>query len=198
MAGIPWIMSSLRDAAQLLFDTLDRLGVNYAIGGSFASSFHGVARATQDIDLIVELPMSRVEDLYRAVSNAYYADQDSIRDAIRMGLSFNLIHFESGFKVDLFVASRHPLGRDQLIHRRRVQTAPLGGDPLNVDVISAEDIILAKLLWYREGGEVSERQWNDLVSLQEVQKTRVDRTTWKPRQPGSESPICSGVCGRHS
>jgi hypothetical protein len=167
-------MASLRDAAVVLLDALDRLHLNYAIGGSVASSFHGIARATQDIDLVVELPLNRVADLHRAISPYFYVDDEAMRDAIRRGLSFNLIHFESGFKFDLFVASRHPLGRDQLTHRRRVSTALLGGDALDVDIVSAEDIILAKLLWYREGGEVSERQWNDLVNLAAAQKTKAN------------------------
>jgi hypothetical protein len=167
--------ASLREAALLFFDTLDRLEIDYAIGGSFASSFHGVARATQDLDLVVALPLNRVPDLYQAVAPHFYADEEAMRDAIRRGLSFNLIHFDSGFKFDLFVASRHPLGRDQLNHRRKVQTALLGGEPLTVNVISAEDIVLAKLLWYRAGGGVSERQWNDLANLVQVQKDKLDR-----------------------
>jgi hypothetical protein len=167
-------MTSLREAALLLFGTLDQLGIHYAIGGSFASSFHGIARATQDIDLIVDLSANRVEDLYRAISPHFYADEETMLDAIRRGLSFNLIHFTSGFKFDLFVAGRHPLGRDQLRHRKRVSTALLGGDPLDLNLISAEDIVLAKLLGYRTGGEVSERQWNDLVNLAAVQKGKAD------------------------
>jgi hypothetical protein len=167
-------MSSLRDAALSLFKALDRLGILYAIVGSFASSFHGVARATQDLDLVVELPANRVPDLYQAVSPHFYADQETMLDAIRSGLSFNLIHLDSGFKFDLFVAARHPLGRDQLRHRERVSTALLGGDPLDVNIVSAEDIVLAKLLWYRSGGEASERQWSDLVSLVEVQRNKTD------------------------
>lgn len=169
-------MSSLRDAAVLLFETLDQLGIHYAVGGSFASSFHGIARATQDLDLVVELPANRVKDLYEAVSPHFYADEETMLDAIRRGLSFNLIHLDSGFKFDLFVAGRHPLGRDQLRNRRRVSTALLGGAPLDVSMVSAEDIVLAKLLWYRAGGEVSERQWNDLVSLVQVQRDHADYT----------------------
>jgi hypothetical protein len=168
-------MSSLRDAAVVLFDILDQLGIQYAIGGSFASSFHGIARATQDLDLVVELPANRVRAFYQAVAPHFYADEETMLDAIRNGLSFNLIHLDSGFKFDLFVAGRHPLGLDQLIHRKRVSTALLGGDPLEINMVSAEDILLAKLLWYRTGGDVSERQWNDLVSLVEVQKDKADR-----------------------
>jgi hypothetical protein len=97
-------VSSLRDAALLLFEALDQLGIHYAIGGSFASSFHGIARAT----------------LYQAVSPHFYADEETMLDAIRTGLLFNLIHLDSGFKFDLFVAARHPLGRDQLRRRGTV------------------------------------------------------------------------------
>ncbi len=86
-----------------------------------------------------------------------------------------MIHFESGFKIDLFVASRHPLGSDQLAHRRLETTEIVGGEPLAVNVVSAEDILLAKLLWCQEGGNVSERQWNDLQNLVRVQGDRVDR-----------------------
>ena len=103
-------MASLRDAALQLFTTLDRLGIRYAVGGSFASSFHGIARATQDIDVVVELPEVVAKELYLAVSADFYADEEMILDAIRRGLSFNLIHLESGYKFDLFVAGRHPLG----------------------------------------------------------------------------------------
>ena len=95
--------------------------------------------------------------------------------AVRQGNSFNAIHFESGLKIDLFVAARHPLGSDQLAHRRLAATALLGGEPITVSVISAEDILLAKLLWYQEGGNVSERQWNDLLNLVFVQGDRLDR-----------------------
>jgi len=63
----------------------------------------------------------------------------------------------------------------QLAHRRREATALLGGEVIEVNVISPEDILLAKLLWYREGGDVSERQWNDLSNLVVVQSGRLDR-----------------------
>jgi hypothetical protein len=90
-------MASLREAALLLFDALDRLEIDYAIGGSFASSFHGVARATQDLDVVVELPRNRVQDLYQAVASHFCADEEAMRDAIQRGLSFNLIHFDWRF-----------------------------------------------------------------------------------------------------
>jgi len=157
-------MSKLREAAVTFFQTLDRLNIIYAVGGSFASSLHGVARATQDIDVVIDLRADQIEELHKALVPQFYVDEDAM-----------LVHFESGFKIDLFVASQHPLGSDQLAHRRLEATALLGGEPLEVSVISAEDILLAKLLWYQQGGSVSERQWNDLVNLIRVQGGRLDR-----------------------
>lgn len=168
-------MSSLREAALTLFETLDRLGLAYAAGGSLASSVHGVPRGTNDIDIVVDLPFDRVAALQEAISARFYVDEDTMRDAIRRGRSFNIIHLASSFKFDIFPASGHPLGREQLAHRRRESTTLLGGLPVEVSLVSAEDIVLAKLLWYRDGGEVSERQWNDLVNLAIVQKGRLDR-----------------------
>ncbi|MBM3738540.1 MAG: hypothetical protein FJW39_22400 [Acidobacteria bacterium] len=85
---------------------------------------HGIARAAQDLDVVVDLPAMRVGELYRAVSREFHVDEEPMR----------LLHLVSGF------TSRHPTGRDQLAHRRRVSTALLGGDPVEVNVISAEDI----------------------------------------------------------
>ena len=168
-------MNSLREAAVTLFQTLDRLGIIYALGGSFASSLHGVARATQDIDVVIDLHAGQVKDLYKALAPQFYLDESAMFGALGRGNSFNVIHFESGLKIDLFVAARHPLGPDQLAHRRLEATALFGGEPIEVSVISAADILLAKLLWYQEGGCVSERQWNDLLNLVRVQGDRLDR-----------------------
>jgi hypothetical protein len=168
-------MSSLREAAVALFQKLDRLGIAYAIGGSFASSVHGVARATQDIDVVIDLQAKQVKDFCNAISAEFYVDEGAVAEAVTRGRSFNVIHFEAGLKIDLFVASRHPLGSDQLAHSRPEATAILGGEPIEVSVISAADILLAKLLWYREGGEVSERQWNDIFNLVLTQGDRLPR-----------------------
>jgi len=174
-------MTSLREAAITLFQILDRLGIVYAIGGSLASSLHGVARATQDIDVVIDLHAGQIKEFCDALAPYFYVDEGAAVEAVRRGRSFNVIHFEAGLKIDLFVASRHPLGSEQLAHRRLEATAVLGGEPIEVSMISAEDILLAKLLWYREGGDVSERQWNDLLNLVLVQGGRLDRDYLVPQ-----------------
>ncbi len=88
----------------LVADALETLGVVYAIGGSFASALHGVMRATMDADLVAGLRPEQAEPFARALGEAFYADTETMRDAIRQHGSFNLIHLDTLFKVDIFVA----------------------------------------------------------------------------------------------
>jgi len=165
---------SQREAVVRVFAVLEELAIPFVLGGSFASSVHGVARSTQDLDVVADLGVEKAEALAAALSGEFYVDAETIRAAILRGASFNVIHFATGLKLDVFIAARHGLGREQLARRREVVTGLLGGDPLQVPVLTAEDIILVKLSWYRDGGEVSERQWNDLQNVWRVQAGRLD------------------------
>ena len=153
-------------------DALDGLGIRYAIGGSFASAVYGVMRATMDADLVVDLALPDVEPLARALIGDFYADAESMREAVQQRSSFNLIHLGTMFKVDVFVAKTRAFDRSQLARRRLVL---LSEEPQRqAYVASAEDTILAKLEWYRMGGEVSERQWRDVLGVLLVQGERLD------------------------
>ncbi len=82
---------------------LESLGVRYLLAGSLASSFHGIPRSTQDADLVAELHEEQAELLVVALGEAFYADVERLREAIRQRASFNVIHLETMFKVDVFV-----------------------------------------------------------------------------------------------
>lgn len=84
--------------------TLEQLGVRYYVGGSVASSFHGASRSTMDVDLVCELQDSDVADFIKLVGNDFYISEVAVRDAIRRQSCFNLIHYPTSFKVDVFVS----------------------------------------------------------------------------------------------
>lgn len=174
---------SPEEALRYLMAVLDRLGMRYFIGGSLASSVHGTYRSTADIDLVAGVDATDVPRLAEALRPDFYADPEMMRDALARGRAFNVIHFQSSYKFDIFPLGDDPYSAVQL-ERRQMAQLETGGEPLRFPVASAEDIILHKLMWYRSGGEVSERQWNDVRGVVAVQGERLDRDylrQWAPQ-----------------
>jgi len=150
----------------------DSLEIRYLIGGSLASTFHGLSRATLDSDLVADIQLQHAPLLVQQLKDEFYISMDAIFDAIQHRSSFNLIHLESLFKVDIFVAKTRLFEQSQLDNR---QSYTIATDPEEKAYIaSAEDTILAKLEWYRLGGEVSDRQWQDILGIIQVQGNRLD------------------------
>jgi hypothetical protein len=153
---------------------LEDLTIPYYIGGSLASSAHGVPRASIDADVIAELGQEQVAPLLARLADAYYVDEERAREAVRTRRSFNLIHLGTMFKVDLFVARGRPFDREAL-RRARPEALEDAPTPRQFVVASPEDTLLAKLDWFRAGGEVSERQWTDVVGLLRAGWAAVDQ-----------------------
>ncbi len=151
---------------------LDALRVPYLIGGSFASAVHGMARTTLATDIVADLRLKHVAPLVSALQDRFYVDEAAVHEALRDRSSFNLIHLTTMFKVDIFLPTGRPYDQAEFAHRaqRVVATDP----ERTAYVASTEGTILTKLEWYRLDGEVSERQWRDVLGILKAQGTVLD------------------------
>jgi hypothetical protein len=168
-------MATPADAFRRLLEILDKLEIHYSVGGSTASSVHGTPRTTMDVVLVVDLPRDQVEEFASEVRGDFYVDAGMIRDALARGRAFNLIHFKSAYKFDLFPRRKDDYSQVEFGRRRFTPVLSLGPEPIECAVASPEDTILRKLEWYRAGGEVSEQQWNDLLGVIRVSGQDLDR-----------------------
>jgi hypothetical protein len=151
---------------------LEELRIPYMVSGSAASSFYAFVRTTQDGDLVVALGPDQVEAFASAFAPEFYLDRASIRRALQMGSSFNLIHLESSLKIDFFPLRKRSFSQQEFSRRQPRRLLETSIAPAYV--ATAEDTLLSKLEWFRAGGEVSENQWRDVLGILKVQAGNLD------------------------
>lgn len=163
----------LKRTMKAVRESFERLGVRYAVGGSVAGIAHGYTRFTMDVDVVADLRPEQVADFVADLEKAHFwVDEPMIRDAIRWKRSFNVLNEDTGVKVDVFLSQGRPWDEEMLARRKM---GYLGSDPEPAfEVESAEDYVLSKLSWYRQGGGVSDRQWNDILAVLKVQSLSLD------------------------
>lgn len=151
-------------------EVFEQLGVDWAIGGSIASSLYGEPRSTNDIDFVAKLRPGHAAQLVAALGDDFYAVEATIAEAIRANRSFNVIDQRTVIKVDVFVPPTGPMGEGQLTRRSKAAF----DDDRAFFVLSREDTVLQKLRWFELGGRISDRQWRDLRRLLEIHKSHLD------------------------
>lgn len=149
---------------------IEKTGGSYFVGGSLASSLQGEARATNDIDIVLDLSAHRAEALKETLGEDFEVDLDMLRQALLAGTSANIFFLPFVTKIDLFALGRAPFDASEFMRKKKVIVR---GDESLV-VKSPEDTVLRKLLWFREGGEVSEKQWRDVVEVLRVSGPHLD------------------------
>jgi len=147
----------------LVARVLEEQRISYVLVGSLASSIHGMYRSTADIDIVADVQSEQVIPLLTALQDNFYVDEHAVRKAINRRQSFNAIHFDSVFKVDIFIPKLDEFSRKQIERRELRRLAP--DIEQMIYVATAEDTILAKLRWYNSGGRISNNQWTDVVGI---------------------------------
>jgi len=160
----------------------DALGIRYVVGGSVASSLYGIPRATQDVDLVADVRISHVDAMAAALGGDFYIDAEMIRDAIKHRSSFNAVHLATMFKADVFIMKGDLWSREEMA-RARAEDVDVPEGRVTIRFASPEDTLLHKLIWYKMGNQVSDRQWGDILGVLKVQGEALDQEyldRWAP------------------
>lgn len=163
------------DLVERVVSILDAIGIEYMIGGSFASSYYGEIRMTRDVDFVADIREEHIPAMMEHFSSDdWYIDDEMIRDAIQTQSSFNIILLPTMYKADFFCRRRDAWGQEEWGRRIRKQ---IDSDYLKREIVyaSPEGMILQKLLWYRMGGEVSSQQWRDIQKMLVTQEPTLDK-----------------------
>jgi hypothetical protein len=147
---------------------LERVGIPYMLTGSFASSYHGVVRATQDIDLVISPTTDQIRALIKLLPEAeYYADENAALEAQRLQRQFNVIDRMTGWKIDLIFRKSRPFSLREFERR---ETVDFHG--MSLAIATVEDVLLAKLEWAKRGG--SQRQIEDAAAILRIRAGGID------------------------
>jgi len=157
-----------------LLEVFDRLEIPYMIGGSGASSVHGLVRTTADIDIVARIGPQDVQLLAAELRQDFYIAEEQVRTALEHSRSFNVIYFRSSYKFDIFPLTADRYQQVQFGRRRHEMSSLFTGEPLELAVATPEDVILSKLRWFHIGGKVSEQQWHDVLGVIAVQGNGLD------------------------
>lgn len=159
-----------RSVLSRLIMHLDSVGIPYMVAGSFASTYHGVPRTTNDIDIVISPNRDTLNKFLKNLPESdYYVSHDAALDALQRRTMFNVIDMETGWKVDLIIRKTRVYSVEEF--NRRI-AAQLFDVP--VFIATAEDTIVTKIEWSLLSGG-SEQQLRDAFGILSVKGEQIDR-----------------------
>jgi hypothetical protein len=153
-----------------LVDHFNASNIEYMVVGSLASSALSVARTTFDADIVISSAADQLDQFLNRIEQEFYFDRRTAHQAFVNNSMFNVIDYSLGCKADLIPLKPQPFERSQF-QRRRITKMP--DSDLEVWTSTAEDTILAKLMWAKMSE--SERQYRDVLQVARVQWATLDR-----------------------
>jgi hypothetical protein len=151
-----------------LIAALEAAEIPYMLTGSYASSIHSIPRATRDLDIIIFPNRDQLTRFIDSLPPAeYHADLEDALDSLRRRTQFNVIDYATGWKVDFIIPPLSEFNLEEFDRRKWVEF-----EGMQLSVVSAEDIVVAKLLWAKAGE--SELQLDDAAAVVRLQRDRLD------------------------
>ena len=162
---------------QLVVERLEILKIPYVVTGGLAVSYWGFPRSTHDIDIIIEIDSSKTEEMLKFFKKDFYINKEGIEGMLERDISFNIIHNESGIKIDFW-----PLGKEdkhKIMEFKRARKENVFGK--TISMIAPEDLIIVKLQWFRESN--SSRHLEDIKSILKISEVDLKYIkNWAERQ----------------
>jgi hypothetical protein len=161
----------IADVLRPVVAALDDVGIDHAVVGSVASMNYGEPRFTLDVDILIDPTSAQLHRLCRAFPESdWYVSEPAAQNALQHRRQFNVIHPKSGMKIDFMIVRDAAWNRQQLARRIR-RPVEAGFDAW---MAHPEDVILGKLLYYREGG--SDKHVRDIASMLKLSDEPIDRS----------------------
>ncbi len=143
---------------RIIVTRLSKANIPYMLTGSIATNFYATPRMTRDVDVIIELRETNIDCLHNLFEKDFYVDSDMILSAVKSNGMFNMIHYESVYKIDFIIRKDDKYRIEEFKRRKRMKL-----EDMEIYVVSPEDLILSKLYWARESS--SELQLGDVKNL---------------------------------
>ena len=137
---------------------LSKADIAYMFTGSIATNFYATPRMTRDVDVVIELRETEVDCLCSLFEKDFYIDRDIIVSAVKRNGMFNMIHYESVFKVDFIIRKDDEYRREEFKRRKHVVF-----EGIELYIVAPEDLVLSKLYWAKDS--LSELQLGDVKNL---------------------------------